>query len=209
MNKPKNLILEEVPDKEMRDFFYALHESEIPLYYTHHERPIPKAPNVFNFPNIKILVAPNNTQGQYIDKRVLDLYDDLSPNLKDMAEEIVMWNNDLGIPRVLRELLTQHDADETAEYLKKSLEDGTLYNFAEIIPKEKYENSNGMIETYAFYLKGDLKSYGITVERGGDCYCLFFDEDDRHTRALSYFEQNVRNEDADLYRKFRMQQNQM
>ena len=69
MTKPKNLIIEEVPNKTMRDFFGSLLENDIPLYYTRHPRAVPHAANVFDFDTVKIFVAPDKKQEQYIDKR--------------------------------------------------------------------------------------------------------------------------------------------
>lgn len=207
MKKPKNLIIEEVPDEIMRDCLYSLLESDIPIYYTHHQRAIPNAINVYDYDTVKILVVPEKEQEQYTDKRIIDLYDDLSPNLRDFAEELERLSPDKA-EQFLRDTLTQYDAKETAAYLKESLEDGSLYNYAEIVTEDKYFDRRGMIETYSFYMKGERKSYGITVESKDDCYCLLYDGEN-YKEALDYFADNIRDEDVKLYKKFRANQNQM
>ena len=207
MYKPKNLIIEEVPDEIMRDCLYSLLESDIPIYYTHHKRAVPNAINVYDYDTVKIFVVPHKEQEQYTDKRIIDLYDDLSQNLRDFAEELQRLPPDKA-EQFLRDTLTQYDAKETAAYLKESLENGLLFNYAEIVTKDEYYDRHGYIETYSFYLKGELKSYGITVEHKDDCYCLLYDGEN-YAEALDYFAENMHDEDIKFYRKFRAQQNQM
>lgn len=172
-------------------------ENDIPLYYTRHPRAVPHAANVFDFDTVKIFVAPDRKQEQYIDKRIIDLYDDLSPDLRTVAERLSTETTD-DAARILRDILTQYDAKETADYLQSSLRDGTLCNYSEVVPKEHYESRDGRIETYAFYLKGILTSFGIIVERDEGCYCLLYDEDSDYSHALSFLQKTYEMKTADF-----------
>lgn len=111
--EPENLILEQVPDNGVREILYLLHDRDVPIYYSR-KRKIPDRDNVYRFPEITVLVTPNREPGTV---RVLNLYDELSPDLKGFAEEILACNSPVEAVRVFKELLTQHDAAETAEYL--------------------------------------------------------------------------------------------
>ena len=106
--EPENLILEQVPDNGVREILYLLHDRDVPIYYSRN-RKIPDRDNVYRFSEITVLVTPNREQEQYIEGRVLNLYDELSPNLKDFAEEVFACNSLVGAVRVFKELLTQHD----------------------------------------------------------------------------------------------------
>lgn len=206
--EPENLILEQVPDNGVREILYLLHDRDVPIYYSRN-RKIPDRDNVYRFPEITVLVTPNREQEQYIEGRVLNLYDELSPDLNDFAEEVFACNSLVGAVRVFKELLTQHDAAETAEYLKDRLGRGTLHNYIELESKASYENRNEMIETFAFYLKGEFKSYGCTVVRGDNCYNLLYDESSDYNAALGYFRENLHVADRPLLDCLTGRDNQM
>lgn len=186
----KNRILERVTDKELKEDLYRKLKADYPIFYTTHQRAVPNIGNVYEFNGTKIFVDPQGKQIEYVDHRILELYDDLDPNLNDLTDKLLSIPKDCAI-RYLEDTLKQYDADEVFEYLTNAKKLGKLYDFADfkdvewIFDKEKAV----YIRTYMFFYKGDFKSFGCTIQtaEAETTKTMLYDDSEDYYKALTYF----------------------
>ena len=73
--KIRNNVLERITDEPLKEELYKKLKADYPIFFTRHERPIPNYDNVYEYDGIKIIVEPQEKQGEYAEHRVKELYD--------------------------------------------------------------------------------------------------------------------------------------
>ena len=209
MNKPKNLIIEKLADTTLKSSLYKLMEKDVPLYYSNNADSIPSSTNLIKTEKLAIFIAPTKEQRDYVDKRILDLYDDISPDLKDFTESLL--TQDKPIEEVLVKILTQYDTKEVSDYLVAALEQGSLHNFAstQLVDKFVDEENYRAAEIHACYYKGELEAYSLSVINEEFGFCMFYNDSLKYPDALKWFYNSVKEQDKYLLKGLMDKQQQM
>lgn len=188
--KLKNRILEQVTDATLKEDLYQKLKADCPLFYTTHQRAVPNFGNVYEYSGVKIFVKPLEKQKDYVEHRIVDLYDDLDSNLNDLTDKLLSIPQECAI-RYLETTLNQYDAKEVFEYLTNAKKMGQLYDFADFKEVERtfdQEKSVGLY-TYMFFYKGDFKSFGCTIQTADveSTKTILYDGSEDYLKAMSYF----------------------
>lgn len=186
----KNRILERVTDKELKEDLYRKLKADYPIFYTTHQRAVPNFGNVYEFNGTKIFVDPQGKQIEYVDHRILELYDDLDPNLNDMTDKLLSIPKNCAI-RYLEDTLKQYDAEEVFEYLTNAKRLKQLHDLADFKEVERAfdKEKATYIRIYMFFYKGDFKSFGCTIQtaEAETTKMMLYDDSEDYSKAFDYF----------------------
>lgn len=186
----RNRILELVTDEDLKEDLYKKLKADYPIFFTRHQRAMPDFGNVYEYGGVKIVVEPKARQREYVDYRLLELYDDLDANLNDYADKLLTLPKNHAIS-YLEGTLTQYDAEEVYDYLINARKLGELHDFAEFKEVQRYfDRENGIgIQTYLFFYKGDFKSFGCTIqtEDPTSTKTILYDQSEDYEKAMQYF----------------------
>lgn len=186
----RNKILERITDENLKENLYKKLKADEPIFFTRSPKAFPNFGNVYEFNDVKIVVKPKENQRQYVDHRLLELYDELDANLNDYADML------LALPKIqaishLEKTLTQYDAKEVYDYLINAKKLGHLHDYAEFKEIQRYfDLENGIeIYTYMYFYKGDFKSFGCTIQTNNpmNTKTLLYDKSEDYEKAMQYF----------------------
>lgn len=188
--KIRNRILELVTDEDLKEDLYKKLKADYPIFFTRHQREMPDFGNVYEYDGVKIVVEPKVRQQEYVDFRLLELYDDLDANLNDYADKLLALPKSHAISH-LEGTLTQYDAEEVYDYLINARKLGELHDLAEFKEVQRYfDRENGIgIQTYLFFYKGEFKSFGCTIqtEDPSSTKTILYDQSEDYEKAMQYF----------------------
>ena len=197
-----NRIIERIPDEAVRTMLYERLKADTPIFFTRHQREIPNFDNVFEGDGVKIVVEPRERQKEYMDHRVLELYDDLDPNLNAFTEKLLSISPELAI-EYLNRILTQYDAKEVYEYLKNAKMLNKLYDYAELQPIQSVCDKENpvLIQTQMFFLKGEFKSFGCVIQTPEveTTTTMIYDGSEDYAAALNHFKNTAPSRFAYLF----------
>jgi len=209
MNKPKNLIIEQIPDTKLKNTLYKLLEKDVAIYYAKTTKQLPSATNLIQLDGLAIFVTPTTEQKDYVERRIVDLYDDVSPDLKDFTK--VLLDSNKPMEETLSKILTQYDAKEVAKYLVESFQNGTLQNFSSTKLVDNfidYANYKAA-EVHGCYYKGELVAYSLTILKEEMGFCMFYEDSLNYMDALKWFYHSVKEHDRYLLKGLMDKQQQM
>lgn len=188
--KIRNNILERITDEPLKEELYKKLKADYPIFFSRHERPIPNYDNVYEYEGVKIIIEPKENQGEYAEQRVKELYDDLTPNLTDLTDEILTLPKEQAVG-FLEGILTQYNAEEVYEYLTNARRLGELHDFAEFKEIQRYFDKENTVAlyTYMFFYKGEFKSFGCTIQtaEAETTKTMLYDGNEDYEQAFQFF----------------------
>ena len=188
--KIRNNILERITDEPLKEELYKKLKADYPIFFSRHERPVPNYDNVYEYEGVKIIIEPKENQGEYAEQRVKELYDDLTPNLTDLTDEILTLPKEQAVG-FLEGILTQYNAEEVYEYLTNARRLGELHDFAEFKEIQRYFDKENTVAlyTYMFFYKGEFKSFGCTIQtaEAETTKTMLYDGNEDYEQAFQFF----------------------
>lgn len=195
MERLKNCYIEMIPDEQVREKMYEHLEQDVPVYWFGRNQYAPNGENVYRCHSYAYIVQPQDNQIICKGVRILTLYDDFDRNLRDRAEFLRGLPECVAIDEIKTQV-TQYWAQDVYAYLMQGLKENAIHNFADFCDIDAVQDKTlgRELRTYAFYLKGNFKSYGIAAKDTDrdyyvrtDCY----DKDDNYLSALETFKENI------------------
>lgn len=177
--KLKNIILEQIENEDVKEKSYQALENDRPIFYRDDGKKIMVAEVK---PELKELFEKNNDWN-----RVLDIYDDLTPDLRNYFSGLSKLPKE-SVINELKSHLTQYNASEVYDILMEKYSNNELYNFMEIQPILRKKSNIAEAQINRVLFKGKFSLYCCEIlPSNGDILSMHHYKKDNLNEAIKQF----------------------